>query len=240
MAIKGKGKTKARTVARAPRRGPVEVPAPFLRRRWVQVTAAIVLGMGIVLFLGWIRAELSSSAEEEREAEQLALRTAAVQAWRSELDEQIGSVGTLQDPLEPLVAQDVKDAVRKLENDKNPTPTAEELRTTAEELVAVAGALDEFDLAGTLADQGFTASQVDQIVTSRLEIVEALRQYGRAASIAAAAIETEDDRLKAELVANAKGLTDSATALLADGWRKYQLALSLAGIQPTGNGLLGG
>lgn len=240
MAIKGKGKTKARTVARAPRREPVAVPIPFFRRRWVQVIAAIILGMGIVLFIGWVRAELRSSADEERQAEQLALRTAAVQAWRSQLEAHITSVGTLQDPVEPIVAQDVKEVVRKLENGMKTSLTPGELRTTAEELAAAAAALDDFDLAGTLADQGFTANQVDAIVTSRLEIVEALRQYARAATIAAVALETEDEDLKADLVATASELSDSATELLSDGWRKYQLTLSLAGIQPTGGGLLGG
>jgi hypothetical protein len=37
MAIKGKGKTKGRAPAGAPRRTPVDVPVPFFLRRRVQV-----------------------------------------------------------------------------------------------------------------------------------------------------------------------------------------------------------
>jgi hypothetical protein len=232
MAIKGKGKTKARTVARAPRREPVAVPTPFLRRRWVQVVGGVLLGMAIVLFVAWIRAELRDNAEEDRRADELARRTAAIQVWRSELEEQIGTIGTLQDPLEPLVAQDIQDAVRQLDGDRKVTATADELRTSAEELAGVAGALNGFDLSGTLSDQGFTAGQVDQILSSRVEIVQALRQYRLAGITAALALEAEDQAVREDLAAMAKDLSDSANELLADGWRKFQLALSLAGIQP--------
>ena len=42
MAIKGKGKTKSRPPARAPRPAPVVRKPPFFARRWVQVVAALV------------------------------------------------------------------------------------------------------------------------------------------------------------------------------------------------------
>ncbi len=233
MAIKGKGKTRSKTVARAPRREPVAVPTPFFRRRWVQVVAGVLLGMGIVLFVGWVRAELRSSSEEDRKAEQLALRTAATQAWSTELETQIGAVGTIQPPLEPTVAADVVTAITKLERGKDAGMTAEELETAADDLGTAADALDGFDLAGTLADQGFNAQQVDQIVTSRLEFVQALRQYQRAAQMAALALATEDQDLAARLAGTAKETADAAAELLSDGWRKYQLALSLAGLGTT-------
>ena len=42
MAIKGKGKTRSRPPARAPRPIPVVVKPPFFRRRWVQVVGAFL------------------------------------------------------------------------------------------------------------------------------------------------------------------------------------------------------
>jgi len=44
MAIKGKGRTRTKQPVRAPRRGPVPVPVPFVRRRGVQVVAAFLVG----------------------------------------------------------------------------------------------------------------------------------------------------------------------------------------------------
>jgi hypothetical protein len=233
MAIKGKGKTRSKTVARAPRREPVAVPTPVFQRRWVQVVGGVLLGMGIVVFIGWVRGELRSSSEEDLKAERLALRTAAIQAWSTELETQLGSVGTLQPPLEPTVAADVVTAITKLEQGKKATMTAEELETAAADLGTAADALDGFDLAGTLADQGFNAEQVDAIVTSRLEFVQAIRQYQRAAQLAALALATEDDELAAQLAGVAKETSDAAAELLSDGWRKYQLALSVAGLGTT-------
>ncbi len=211
------------------------MPTPFFRRRWVQVVGGVLLGMGIVLFIGWVRSELRSSSEENREAEQLALRTAAIQAWSAELETQLGAVGTVQPPLEPTIAADVVTAITKLERGREVTMTAEDLESAAADLGTAANALEAFDLAGTLADQGFTAEQVDAIVTSRLEFAQAIRQYQRAAQLAALSMTAEDDDLAAELAGAAKEQSDAAAELLSDGWRKYQLALSEAGLgQPAG------
>ena len=70
MAIKGKGKTKSRSVARAPKRGPVPVPVPFVQKRWVQVTAAVIVGFLAFWLLTWVIDGLQANDEEAQRAEQ--------------------------------------------------------------------------------------------------------------------------------------------------------------------------
>ena len=68
MAIKGKGKTKNRQPARAPRRTPVPVKPPFFARRWVQLVAALLIGMGIVWFLVWVTNGIRASRDSDQAA----------------------------------------------------------------------------------------------------------------------------------------------------------------------------
>ena len=67
MAIKGKGRTRARQPVRAPRRGPVPVPVPFFRRRGVQVVGAFLAGLlvfwGGVWLTNGLRAQETLGAE---------------------------------------------------------------------------------------------------------------------------------------------------------------------------------
>ena len=81
MAIKGKKRSKQRSAPRAPRREPVAPPTPFLRRRWVQLTAVFLLGiLGMVVFV-WVTNNLRATEAEERSAESVAaLRTALARA----------------------------------------------------------------------------------------------------------------------------------------------------------------
>jgi hypothetical protein len=53
MAIKSKGKTKARPASKGPRRGPVPVPKPFAQRRWVQLTALFIAGLLAMTVFVW-------------------------------------------------------------------------------------------------------------------------------------------------------------------------------------------
>ena len=70
MAIKGKRKSKQRAVPRAPRRDPVPVPVPFVRRRWVQVVAAFLLGVvAMTLFVVVTNAVRDAGAESDAAAQ---------------------------------------------------------------------------------------------------------------------------------------------------------------------------
>ena len=231
MAIKGKGRSKSRGVARAPRRPPVAVPVPVLRRRWVQLTAVFLLGLGVFLFGVWLTNGLRTSAETDRAAEELTAQQLALQSWQGEVEAQIGKVGQLQDIQPPVVGQSVRSALQQLQDDGKTTVTDDDLTSTAEALAGAADALDGFDLAGAIRDKGF-GTEVDTLLSSRVEFVQSLRAVRSAALLVIAANGTEDDATRSAILKRAGESIDTADALMADAYRRYRLVLTNAGIAP--------
>ena len=86
MAIKGKGRTKSRSPARAPRPAPVVRKPPFFARRWVQVVGAMLAGMGIVTIVVWATNGLRvDDAAKARDATAANVRR-VVQEWQTTVD----------------------------------------------------------------------------------------------------------------------------------------------------------
>jgi hypothetical protein len=84
MAIKGKRKPKSKPVARAPRRAPVQVAPPWPQRRWVQVTAAFIVGLFVMTLFVWItnglrqdRADAEAAASASAQADAAAKKLKA-------------------------------------------------------------------------------------------------------------------------------------------------------------------
>ena len=251
MAIKGKtrSKTKAKghLAGRPPRREPVPVPVPFFLRRWVQLVAVFLLGVGVLAMGVWVTNGLRQDRDEKAAAAAAATRAAALQKWQSEVEVQLGTVaqmqsgsGTLQPP---PVSPEVGAAVDALAQGKKPTSKPQDLKKTADALGKAADALEGFDLAGALRDQGF-GGEIEGIFASRTEFVAALRTYQNAASLARLAILTKAKQLSASIAAEAKSTLDTATTSLQDAWSKYVFALQANNLitlaPPTGSGLGGG
>lgn len=242
MAIKGKGKTKSRQVARAPRRAPVDVPKPVYQRTWVRVIAAFVLGVFAMVVLVWITNSIRSSNEESDAEAAQQTRADALATWRTEVESQIGAVGQIQDPSPPLVAPQVAAAAAAVAKGKEPPVDADALAQLQDDLGSAATALDGFDLTATIRDQGFDAAEVDALLGSRSELVAALQALEQAAGLVVVAIDTDDPATAKSLAAQAQDLDATATALLDDAWRSYRNALieaklidastTAAGLQP--------
>jgi hypothetical protein len=250
MAIKGKTRSKARAKThhpgRAPRRDPVPVPAPFFRRRWVQLVAVFVLGLGAFALGVWVTNGLRRDSDEKAAAASAATRATALQKWQTEVEQQLGTVAempngsnTLQPP---PVSPEVTDAVSALAKGEKPSSAPKDLESGADELGAAADALEGFDLSGALRDQGF-GGEIEGIFASRTEFVAALRGYQNAASLSALAM-TTDGEGRASVAADAKSALDSANTLLQDAWSNYVFALQANNLvtiaPPTGTGLGGG
>lgn len=108
MAIKGKGKTKSRPAPRAPRHAPVDVPTPFVRRRWVQLLALFVLGALVVIFVIWFTNGLRQE-RNDREAQDAATQArSAVAQVQQTFEGAVGTAGQVtpgQPPrIQPLLA----------------------------------------------------------------------------------------------------------------------------------------
>ena len=83
MAIKGKGKTRRRTVAAGPKPVYVEPPKPPWRRRWVQLTALAVLIVGIAAGVMVALTHLGNVHQQQRAAARKAKEAAIVNQFGS-------------------------------------------------------------------------------------------------------------------------------------------------------------
>ena len=239
MAIKSKGRSKSKQPARAPRRAPVAVPKPFVQRRWVQVVAALVVGMFVLVLLVWVTNGLRRDDQAAADRQARDGRRAALVLWQNGLEPQIGTIGTLNGPLPPTVAPGVSAAADALAVNKTVTITAKELLTQADTLKAVAAKIDAFDIAGTIRNKGFDVNQAEALSGSKTEIVSGLQGLEQAARLAALAMHAEG-ATKVRLAASAKAVSDTAKGLIEDGYNSYVNALIEAGLAAGGSAPGGG
>ena len=234
MAIKSKGKTKARPASKGPRHGPVPVPKPFAQRRWVQLTAVFVAGILAMMVFVWATNGLRRERASNQAASELASRQQALSQWKAILEPQITAVGQLRGDIPPTVASDVTAAVTALASGKDTTAKAGALTASAKGLGTAAHAIDTFDLAGTITQQGFDVASAAALTSSKAEIVEALRLYQQAAELGALAL-SSPKHLEAQLGDHAKAVSDSGTTLLQAGWNKYASTLRLSELAAGGS-----
>ena len=241
MAIKSKGKTKQRSVARGPRHEPVPVPVPFFRRRWVQLVSMFIVGVLALSAVLWAWNGFQGYRADDRAAQELSSRQKALGQWKAVLEAQVTAVGQLQGNVPPIVASDVSSAVDDLAKGKKPSASAASLASSADELRNVAKAIEKFDLAGTISGQGFDATASTALTSSKTELEQAFTLYEQAARLAVLAM-AADGKTASDLTASAKSLLDSAGKLLEAGWIKYSSTLSENGLAPggTASGLGGG
>jgi hypothetical protein len=244
MAIKSKGKTKARPAPKGPRHGPVPVPKPFAQRRWVQLTALFIAGILAMMVFVWATNGLRRERANSKAATDLASRQQALSQWKAILEPQITAVGQLHGDIPPTVASDVTAALTDLVSKGTTTTKAKALDSSARELSRAAAAIDRFDLAGTITEKGFDVAAAGDLTASKVEIVEALHLYTEAAGLASLAVHSPKP-LMTQPADHGKAISDAAATLLQSGWNKYASTLKLsqlsAGGSPgVGTGLSGG
>ena len=245
MAIKSKGKTKARPAPKGPRHGPVPVPKPFAQRRWVQLTALFIAGVLAMMVFVWATNGLRRERANTKAAADLASRQQALSQWKAILEPQITAVGQLHGDIPPTVATDVTAALTALTSKKTTTTKAAALDSSAKELARAAAAIDKFDLAGTITEKGFDVGSAGDLTASKVEIVEALHLYQEAAGLAALAVKSPKAAIQTQLADHGKAISDAAATLLQTGWNKYASTLKLSqlsagGTPGVGTGLSGG
>jgi hypothetical protein len=229
VAIKGKGKTRSRPPARAPRRAPVEVPTPFLRRRWVQLVAAALVGAGIVWFLIWLTNGIRQSGVDEREAAAQVERRRAAQGWKVLVEGEIAKVGTPGPPgAPPTIAAELGPAIEGLRKGRDDVTAIEGLD---ERLTASADALEKYGLAKAISGKGFDTGEANALTNSKDRFVAALRAYASASRLALAASELpEGDRRP--ILDEADAMSRLAAETLQDAWNEYLIGLDAAGLAP--------
>ena len=111
MAIKGKGKTKPKQPARAPKRGPVPVPKPFAQRTWVRVMASFIAGVFLVSMCWWVWEGLDKNRNQKAAAADLSQQQQAIAAWKATLEATLSTVGQVQGAAPPQVAPTLAPAI---------------------------------------------------------------------------------------------------------------------------------
>ena len=233
MAIKGKGRTKARQPVRAPRRGPVPVPVPFFRRRGVQAVAAFLAGL--LVFWGgvWLTNGLRAQDSTERNREQELLRRRTGAAWENLVAAEVGKIGQLVEGRPPVILPQIRETVSRL-TEKTPNDAVETLQKAASDAKAAMDAVQAYQLSSSLAGKGFDAGQVLRFLSARDELVTSIELSRQAAlsGVLAADLEGNDRR---EALARVRALLADADQALIRFQTHQSEALAAAGIvrQPT-------
>jgi hypothetical protein len=233
MAIKGKGRTRARQSVRSPRRGPVPVPVPFVRRRGVQVVAAFLAGL--LVFWGgvWLTNGLREQETSERDREQELLRRRAGAAWDDLVTTEVGAIGQITEGRPPLVLPQVREVISGLAEETH-RGAADTLRTAAEDATKAIDAIETYSLSSSLADKGFDQGQVLRFLSARDELLTGIEFSRQGALLGVLAADLEGKDRRAALARVEDLLSDADAALLR--FQAHQTeALAAAGIirQPT-------
>lgn len=229
MAIKGKGKTKGRQLARAPRRAPVEVKPPFFLRRWVQVSLAFVAGLLLMVFAVWVTNYLRQQRADDKAATQASEQRAAGQKWKSQMEGALGKVGTLSPGAPPVVFPDLAGTISGLQKGHVPDGAEATLKGAQADAKLAFDPLKQYDLTGQISDTGMGSEQVSWFQNSQARIVEALQLYAQAAANAALAIAAPDGQ-RAAIADAAAAIQAKAAEILKEGWSDYTNALASVSI----------
>lgn len=233
MAIKGKGRTRTKQPVRAPRRGPVPVPVPFVRRRGVQVVAAFLVG-ALVFWGGvWLTNGLRAQDTSERDREQELLRRRAGAAWENLVATEVGAIGQIQEGRPPVILPQVRSVITGLA-EKTPRDAVSTLQTAADDASEAIDGIAGYQLSSSLSDKGFEKEEVLRFLSARDELANSIQLYREAAllGVLAADLEGKDRR---GTIARAESLLNLADAAVLRFQTDQTEALAAAGIirQPT-------
>lgn len=239
MAIKGKKKPKQRSAPRPPRRAPVALPTPFLRRPWVLLTAGALAGIVAMVVLIWVTNELRASDADEAADEAAAAKRVAASAYQQAVRGAYGQVGVVEPAVAPTVFAEMDAALDALAKGNAPADAEATFRQASADASAARKELAAFDVAGAISDQGFDATEAASFTGSAESLQQVLDLYSRAADVAeqATAVGGAEGERLAEI---ASDLRDTARAELNEAWNEYLQALRAGGIPeaPTTGGIV--
>lgn len=243
MAIKGKGRSKTRQVTRAPRQGYTPPPVPWFSRRWVQLVAALLVGIVAVALFAWIRGNLRAADRDRVERRQQAEMRTVMQRYQAGMDPILSQVGQPQPPVF-LAFPRLGETIDAFQKGDASTKEVVETASATEKTAGDAGdAMAEVDAASLLQQhQDLPGTFTREIATSKSAMSHAITMYEESAILLGLAADATGD-LQADLLSSAKELQTSADTLFADGYQNYFDAQVEAGTyQPTqpATGLPGG
>ncbi len=233
MAIKGKSRPKGggKPVTRGPKPSYTPVRQPLLGRRSFWIGTAVVGGVLAVAGLWYGLARERTNAREQDLKD--ALRTAG-SAYQSKVDPILAPVGQAQPPSGFLVFTAFSDAMGAFKNGKgDPGALSAAAADAAGRAKKAADALDKVDAVAIVRDKGLDKDFVLYVINSKARMVEGLRLYHLAASLAQDAMKASGAEQE-ELLARAQDALDLAGTVFGEGYDDYVQARLQAGVfQPT-------
>ncbi len=230
MAIKGKGRTKSKQVTRAPRKAPVVVKPPFLMRRSVQMTLALIAGVGTMVFAIWVTNGLR---QQQRDKDADLRRTAiakAVNVWTATVEGSLAALGQVPQPT-PLFPELTAALATLTKGDE--VKDAEKIATDARLLADKAASdLTAVKLYEVIRGKGMDLALTNYLLNSQSGMAQGLSLYSRAASLVIASTKESDPDLRATLVDEAQQVLTLATKTYEDGYNDYEQAKDLSGVDP--------
>lgn len=239
MAIKGKGKTKSRPAARAPRPAPVVRTPPFFARRWVQFVAGVLLGVGVAMVVVWATNGIRrSDADEARTTSEAAARR-VVQEWQATVDGVISKIGTPGGvgsvTVFPALSASVE-TLAKGDQDRKAQDTAVVAIGLADEAAAT---LVGVDLPALIRDSGLDLATTNYVLNSKARMLDGIDLYGRVAKLVKTAASTADPAVARSSIAEAKALLPIAERHFQEGYSNYTEARAQVGLLQASAGLSG-
>jgi hypothetical protein len=215
----------------------VAVKPPFVQRRWVQLTAALLVGAFAVMTVVWVTNGLRQEREDQEASDAATTRRAAVQEWQSTLEGELGKLGTISPGVPPTLLLPLSSTIDGLAAGDVRADAEASIEDTIPQVKAAAKTLEDFDLTGAIADQGFDVEETNYLLNSQARVAHALRLYEQAALLARLALAAEGER-RVALADRAVAIRDLAQSALNEGWTDYQQVLFATGLgqvpQPTG------
>jgi hypothetical protein len=233
MAIKGKGRTRTKQPVRAPRRGPVPVPVPFVRRRGVQVVAAFLVG-ALVFWGGvWLTNGLRAQDTSARDREQELQRRRAGAAWENLVATELRAIGQIQEGNPPVILPQIRAVTTSLA-EKTPEDAVSTLQTAADGASEAIDGIAGYELSSSLSGKGFQRDEVLRFLSARDELVNSIQLYREAALLGVVATDVEGKDRRAT-IRRAESLLNLADAAVLRYQTHQTEALAAAGIirQPT-------
>lgn len=230
MTIKGKGRTRPRQVAKAPRREPVVVKPRLWRRTWVQLTGTFVLGILATVLVMVVVNRLRTEGDNSDQAAKSARKTTMLSGWQAAVDGAFGTVGNVNQNKPPDVLPDLVSTLKKLLSGTVPDGAAATLDQEAGLAATAADQLEGFKA----PDEIRAASAFDRFETLRILDAQdgftlTLRLYARSAILAAAAARAEGVQIKS-LADQAEELRKLASSTLESAYGGYEELLIQAGL----------
>jgi hypothetical protein len=192
----------------------------------------------MVVFV-WVTNGIRANDADEANAADAATRLAAATAYQQAVRDAFSQVGVVEPGVTPTVFTEFDAALDALARGEPPGDAQATFEQAVRDARSARRALATFDVAGTIADQGFDVVAATAFTSSAATLARSLDGYRQAAEVARSALASggEQGRSLAELAVD---LRDGARADLADGWTEYLQALRAGGVPeaPTSGGIV--